>query len=668
MNRHLPFSLLLLVFLPLSLTAQGQESDPGSTLEEVTIQKKLLPYTNPLIQEETMEASRVTVPAGIQDREVLQRILDVYQIHYGVVEALIQEDPVAAESGINRAISSLQVLMDDFPEVRTDNRFAELYRTVMAEYREFYGISEPMSRTEGEVFAVQEELMSLDDDWMIEGFVLPEDLTNPSTEVPLVYNEHVTRHMMYYTQRRPDVMEIWLERSEKYFPMMEEIFAEEGVPRELIHMSMIESGLVPTAQSWASAVGLWQFIRPTGAMYGLEVNWWIDERRDPVKATRAAAQHLRDLYNIWEDWHLAMANYNISPRGLRRAINAAGGVEDYWVALPYLPRETQGYVPGFIAATTVAMNPEAFGFERNYGGERWSYDVVEVDGLMPLDRLAEAAGMTTQELKEYNPELLRWATPPGTAYPLKIPSGIREDFLAAYETIPQDERAENIAMHTVSSGENLGYIARRYGTTVQALFASNENLSTTIHPGQTLVVPVENGSTTQIAADRPSNSSGSTTTSSSQQTQSAAPANTTPLTYTVKTGDTIGHIAEWYDVRSWQIRGWNGIGDIIRVGQRLTVHVENSRVDFYRQIDRLGFAQKQELQRQQRQGVNIYAQRFGNSGSSSGDDVVYTVQRNDTLSDIARSFGVSISQLQQLNDLTGTRIYAGQTLKIQSAE
>src|SRR5690625_1683090 len=189
--------------------------------------------------------------------------------------------------------------------------------------------------------------------------------------------------------------------------MMKEICEEEGVPVELIHLSMIESGLVPTARSGASAVGLWQFIAATGRFYDLDVNWWVDERRDPIKSTRAAAQHLKDLYEVWNDWHLALANYNLSPRGLRRGIRAAGGVEDYWAAYPHLPRETRGYVPGYIAATMIALNPEEFGFQRPSNGRVYQFDVVEVDGLMPLEELATAAGITLEELKEYNPELLR---------------------------------------------------------------------------------------------------------------------------------------------------------------------------------------------------------------------------------------------------------------------
>jgi membrane-bound lytic murein transglycosylase D len=652
--------LLLLTFF----VVQALYAQDTNRVDDIDIPVKLLPYSNPLTdtrQDEPRE--EIVAEQSELDKEILRRISDVYRIQVLAIDAQIQGDLVQAETYINQAFGSIQSLMDDYPEVQNNRRFAELYRTVMAEHSEFYGITEARSEVEGDVFEIQEELFSEQDDWIAEGYALPDNLTINQTEVPLIQNQHVNRHLMYYTLRRPDVMERWLERSEYYFPMMREIFEEEGVPQELIHLSMIESGLVPTARSWASAVGLWQFIRATGAVYGLEVNWWVDERRDPVKSTRAAAQHLRDLHDIWGDWYLSLANYNLSPRGLRRAIRAAGGVEDYWAAYPYLPRETRGYVPGYIAATMIAMNPDEFGFDTESDVTPYNFDVVEVDGLMPLEELAKAAGVTLQEIKDYNPELLRWATHPGGKYPLKIPTGIKEQFLAAYQEIPQNTRASEVAMHTVSSGETLGYIARRYGTSVRALYETNEGLSSTIHPGQRIVVPVAPGSQEQIASNRPTNSS-STSSSRSSRQQVQAPANTSPATYTVKSGDTVGHVAEWFDVRAWQVRSWNGVGNTIRVGQRLTIHVPNQRRDYFSQIDDLTYAQKQELERRQRAGENIYSIRFEGSSTSPSDTFRYTVRRNDTLGSIARRHGVSVAEIQRANNLSGTTIYAGQSLII----
>lgn len=656
--------LLLIVFCMSAQDLFSQDRD--QTDRDIDPPVKLLPYSNPFTETRD-DTLMIQDPAELDDlqKETLRRISNAYRLHVLAIDAQVQGDLVQAEHYINEAFGAIQSLMDDFPEVQNNRRFAELYRSVMAEHSEFYGITEARPETEGDIFAIQEELFSEQDDWLVEGFTLPDNLTINQTEVPLIQNQHVNRHLMYYTLRRPDVMQRWLERSEYYFPMMLDIFEDEGVPKELIHLSMIESGLVPTARSWAAAVGLWQFIRATGAVYGLEVNWWIDERRDPVKSTRAAAQHLRDLHDVWGDWHLALANYNLSPRGLRRAINAAGGVEDYWVAYPYLPRETRGYVPGYIAATIIATNPEEFGFEVPNTGNVYDFDVVEVDGLMPLEDLAEAAGISVQELRRYNPELLRWATPPGGKYPLKLPTGLEEDFIAAYQEIPQENRVSDVAMHTVSSGETLGFIARRYGTSVRALYDSNEGLSSTIHPGQTIVVPVAPGSREQIAADRPANRASGSTTQRSNQQQAQAPPNTTPVTYTVKSGDTVGHIAEWYDVRASQIRSWNNIANTIRVGQRLTIHVPSQHAAYYEQVDDLSFAQKQEIERRQRAGENIYQLRFDDDGSESRTtEVSYTVRRNETLGGIARRHGVSVSAIQSANNLSGTTIYAGQSLVI----
>lgn len=654
---------------PSGESANDLEADPevdaasDSGIDAADVPDQLLPYDSPFREDRETFTTPDAKRSDTISADLLSRISDVYKQHVLAVDAQIQGQLVEAENHIIESFNAIQRMMDDFPEIRNEERFVALYRVVMAEYRAFYAISEPMEETEGEVFQIIDELAVESDDWMVEGFSLPDGLSLARTDVPLVQNRHVSRHLMYYTMRRPEVMEKWLQRSEVYFPMMREIFEEEGTPLELIHLSMIESGLVSTARSWASAVGMWQFIRATGSAYGLEVNWWVDERRDPVKATRAAARHLNDLYDIWGDWHLAIANYNISPRGLRRAIRSAGGVEDYWTAFPFLPRETRGYVPGFIAATTIAMNPQEFGFQREYGGTPFQYEVVEVAGLMPLDKLAEAAGIGIDELKSYNPELLRWATPPGDTYPLKLPSGIRESFLAAYNQIPREERASDIAMHIVKGGETLGAIARRYGTSVRSLYETNENLTSLIIPGQRIVVPIAPGSMETLTADRPSNAPGRT--SSRTRSTAQAPPNSTGMSYTVKSGDTIGHIAEWFDVRAWQVRSWNGIGNTIRVGQTLTIYVPSSNAGYFRQIDQLTFTEKQSLERRQKNGESIYAERLRQQTSEGGGSFIdYTVRRNETLGGIARNHGVTVQDIQRANNLSGTRIYAGQSLQI----
>lgn len=595
-------------------------------------------------------------------KELMRRMGQIYETHLQAVRNQINDEPLQAEQNITKALKAVQVLIKEYPEIQQDERFTELYRTVYTEYRSFYGIDEIQNQEKGEIFAVKRELYEKENDWMKGRYVLPENITTPETEVPLVYNDQVNRHLAFYSRERPEVMEKWMKRSKKYFPMMREVFREEDVPTELVYLSMIESGLNPKARSWASAVGMWQFIKATGSSYGLEVNWWMDERRDPEKATRAAARHLRDLYEIWGDWHLAIANYNISPRGLKRAIRAGGGEEDYWSAYPYLPRETQGYIPGFIATTIINRNAEAFGFKEEYEAPAYDYEIVEVEPLMPLEKLAEAAGITTEELKEYNPELLRWATPPGSKYPLKLPTGTKEQFVANYEQIPKDERSQGIAMHTVSRGETLGRIAQKYGSSVRAIFETNEGLSSIIHPGQKIVVPLAPGSSREIAAKKPTNTLNDNTSTRRSQKSRAVPKGRTAVKYTVKSGDTIGHIAEWYDVRASQIRAWNGTSNTISVGEKLTVYVPDKKTDYYSRVNAFTFSEKQQIEREQRSGkdiTTIYASAVSKDGT-----VQYVVKENDTLTDIAQSFGTSVANIKQSNNLNGSRIYAGQRLKI----
>lgn len=662
MRNQLQLVLALLFIVGVVPGIAQQNDTTNIQLEEMPLGEKLLPYNNPMVSgDNDFAPQKAHYKHKLDDfqKDIMQRIADIYRMHVNAIEAQVQNDPLSAEKHITDALNSLQQLLDTYPEVQSSHRFSELYRSVMTEYRQFYGITKPANEAKGEIFKIQKELFSSNDDWMEKGYSLPKDITTAHTEVPLVQNRQVNRSLMYFTLKRPEVMKTWLRRSEKYFPMMRKIFREENVPTELIHLAMVESGLNPEARSWASAVGMWQFIRATGSMYGLEVNWWVDERLDPEKATRAAARHLKDLYNIWGDWYLAMANYNISPRGLKRAIRAAGK-ESYWAAWPYLPDETQGYVPGFIAATMIDMNPTKFGFKESYDGKTpYDYQVYDVAPLMPLDALADAAGITTEKLKEYNPELLRWATPPGHEYPLKLPKGTKERFASNYKDIPKNKRSQNVAMHTVQRGETLGYIAQKYGTSVRALYETNENLSSTIYPGQKIVVPLAPGSREKIAVNRPTYQPRGHTSRSKPKPK--APANSAKLYYKVKKGDTIGHIAEWYDIRAWQIRSWNHTSNMIHPGEKLVVYVPKSKVSYYRQINDMSFSKKQKIEREQRSGKDVTEAYLASADDGS---VSYTVRPNDTLINIARSYGVSVSQIKRLNDLNGSRIYVGQKLRI----
>lgn len=549
--------LVLLLGATLSLTAQ----EGRVPYQPVALPQ--LPYEPPV---------RVDVAAGSigedSDRELTRRIAEVYRIHLRQLESVIAMDLLNAEIHLLDALSMLQSIIDEFPESASNRRYTELYRTVMIEYHAFYGINEPVRDSEGEIFAILDEMFSIQDDVIDDhALVIPRRDESVTTTVPLIINAQVQAQLNYLTQRRPEIMERWLERSALYFPMMRRIFAEEGVPEELIHLSMIESGLVPVAASRARAVGLWQFIKATGNYYGLEVNYWIDERRDPLKSTRAAARHLRDLYTHWNDWHLALANYNVSTRRMRSSIQLAGGNRDYWAIFPYLPRETRGYVPIYIAATMVAMNPEDYGFKRVVATEEFQFDVVDVPGGSDLNALARLAGVTPQLLRDYNPELLRWSTPPGPRpYPLKVPVGRREVLLAGLSDLPRNNHRD-ATTHVVRSGESLGIIANKYGLKVADLFEANENLKSVIHPGQTIVIPVPAGSNVPILADQPSRARTTATASAATTARASA-----TETYRVRSGDSLSTIARRHGMSVRQLKEMNNLrSDSIRAGQVLRV-------------------------------------------------------------------------------------------------
>jgi membrane-bound lytic murein transglycosylase D len=289
-----------------------------------------------------------------------------------------------------------------------------------------------------------------------------------------IASKAVEKNLGFFSTRIRDKFSLWLSRSGRYLDLMKEILRKKDVPEDIVFLSLIESGFNPNAYSIAKAVGPWQFIASTAKRYGLEIDWWKDERKDPVKSTAAAAEYLKDLYGMFGSWNFAMAAYNAGEGKILRAIKKSRA-DDYWDLLDtkHIRNETKEYVPKFIAASLIATNPENFGFHDIEYNEPLSYDEVELDSPIDLAVAAECADTELEVIKKLNPELRRWCTPPDVQkYTLKIPQGTKDAFLEKLSSVPEEERF-TIGRYTVKKGDTIKRIARMSGVSESVILSLN---------------------------------------------------------------------------------------------------------------------------------------------------------------------------------------------------
>ena len=361
-------------------------------------------------------------------------------------------------------------------------------------------------------------------------------------DIPIVVNDSVVGYLELFQTKLRDRFSVWLARSGRYLPMMRETFKRYGLPEDLVYVALIESGFNPYAYSRARAVGPWQFMKGTARRYGLRINRWVDERRDPYKSTDAAARHLRDLYKRFGSWPLALASYNAGESRIHRALLKAKA-DNYWdlQQTRLIRRETKGYVPKFMAATIIAKNPERHGFRLEYH-EPFTFDEVTVPKLANLRVIARTAGITFKKLRQLNPELRTEVTPPKPSkYTLRLPPGSKEAFITKYAKIP-DKKKLLRTRYIVKRNDTLSTIARRFGTTVSQLAQVNNRSSKKIlRIGEPLLIPltstrkpthVDRKSHVQIV----SNSKGGSN-------------NLSKLMYRVQIGDTLWDIAKSFQIR-----------------------------------------------------------------------------------------------------------------------
>lgn len=310
---------------------------------------------------------------------------------------------------------------------------------------------------------------------------LPEKKMTGSPEIVSDYSSNelavgaVRRNITLFSEKIRERFSLWLVRSGKYLELMKDILKEKDVPEEIVFLSLIESGFSPNAYSPARAAGYWQFIASTAKRYGLAIDWWRDERRDPVKSTVAAADYLKDLYGMFGSWNLAMAAYNAGEGKILRALNRTK-TEDYWSLLKtnHIRNETKDYVPKFIAASMIANSPETFGFDNLEYHPPLNYDLVEVKSPVDLQVIAACAETTEDIIKELNPELRRWCTPPDVPeYTLRIPQGKKDAFLENFSKVPEEKRF-TVDIYTAKKGDTFKTISKKTGVPVQVILDLND--------------------------------------------------------------------------------------------------------------------------------------------------------------------------------------------------
>ena len=454
------------------------------------------------------------------------------------------------------------------------------------------------------------------------------------------YNSHnrVQYYLDFFQGKGRERMGIWLTRMPRYEGMIRPRLQEEGLPGDLVYLALIESGFSNTATSRAKAVGMWQFMKGTAKGYGLRVDSWVDERRDPYRATGAAVRYLRQLNDRFGSLYLAAAAYNAGAGKVSRGVRRLPDDDEpdspnsdatffrlYDTKL--LRRETKDYVPKLIAAARIAKQPKRYGFDVGKA-EPPTYDSIVVPTMTGLDVIARLADTTVAAIRELNPQYLRLATPPGVPSVVRVPTGRGPATVAAYAELPASRRITFVE-HTVARGETMSGIAKRYHVSTRLVIEANPRLrSTRLRPGQRVIVPTGGALSTSVAR---------------RMADPVEPAASSPSGFhRVRRGETLSGLAAEYGVSVRQLRAWNALGtdERVRAGQRLRVVAPAK-------------------------ARRLPAPQVVTASVAATGERVHRVRRGETLTGLAKRYRVSVQALREANGLSARdALRAGVTLKI----
>ena len=456
------------------------------------------------------------------------------------------------------------------------------------------------------------------------------EIKSTRSDLPLMMTDQVAGYINYFSNRGRGTVEGALARSGRYEDMIRRILREEGVPQELIYLAQAESGFHPLAVSRAGARGMWQFMGSRAKGYGLERSWWVDDRQDPEKATRAAAYHLKDLYNQFGDWYLAMAAYNSGPGTVQSAVKRTG-YADFWELYRrnVLPKETRNYVPIIVAVTIMAKNPAQYGLDSVVKEKPVPYDTVKINYPVDLRLAAECVDATAEDLLDLNPSLLRLTTPKFSdkdgEFDLHLPAGTAAKFQTAVAAIPADKRVW-WRYHKVQGGETLASIARTYHTTPKSIAEANDLesgvSSEALSPEARLIIPIAPG----------------------KQIDTSTYAHATTH-YKIRRGDTVESVAENFGVSARMLRVWNHLKGNSLAGRRiLYLHLPVTRSASEMQV-----ASKRSSGSHHPASGTQTATATKTTTPTPNAVLHHRVKRGETLSSIATSYNTTVSALKHDN-------------------
>jgi membrane-bound lytic murein transglycosylase D len=573
------------------------------------------PKTETSIQGRNQSSAPVKPKIETKPDPVAEVIATVEKEYQAGLDQYNAGDKDAAKVHFDRAFN---LLLESSTEIRSDSRFQPEFDKVLNNVNDLELATVQQSDAAPQQ---QAEPAPIDEANEVTNYPVDQNLKAKATEeikvthsdLPLMMTDQVAGYINYFSTRGRPTLEHGLTLSGRYRDLIESVLKEEGVPQDLIYLAQAESGFHPYAVSRVGARGIWQFMGSRAKGYGLHRDLWVDDRQDPEKSTRAAAHHLKDLYNQFGDWYLAMAAYNSGPGTVQSAVKRTG-YADFWELYRrnVLPKETRNYVPIIVAVAIMTKNPSQYGLQNIIPDPPMKYDTVKINYPVDLRLVAECIDVTPSELQELNPALLRMTTPK-SHYDLHLPVGTADKYQSAIAGIPADMRLW-WHYHTVDRGETLMSLARTYHTPMKTIAAANQlDPSDTIEAGAKLVIPIAPGR----------HNSGDGQTYARRLT-----------IYRVRKNDTLESVSNNLGIAPTTIRRWNRMkGDSLTGRRVLYIHLPVSPT----------VAAAEHTAKAKSHHTSELAD------NKPGSPVHHTVKRGETLYSIANNYKTSVKAIKQTN-------------------